>query len=424
MSLQKIPLYWEEILKRYVKKTFYADTRKKSFADREGFTEGDYRFFARGVRRLNEFFTTERGELPRNYFNQKDLRSGYLLYFLPVNALKVAALLKIPPCPPLSKGGGGDLTILDIGSGPGTGMFGVMLWLENWLKNLGAYRHTPLQIRWILIDQNREALRDAQNLHEEILNHLKRTGLPIESHLEIKVGDITHFSKSLGSVQADLILSLNALSEIPKPRRLSLVENLLGRHLKSEGKLLIMEPALRLTTRDLMELHDEILHRKSGFVYAPCLHQSSCPMLKVNDRDWCHTYIEWERPEWIQRLDHLVGIRKDYLKCSYLLLGKEDTSERRIHSARASQDGGFGGEVREAAPRNNTWRVVSGHLNSNGKSELLLCGPGGLPDLLRTTRLDRDRSEANQVFDQTQRGEIIEMDRTTRIGKETVIKKI
>ncbi|MBI3541022.1 MAG: hypothetical protein HY073_02655, partial [Deltaproteobacteria bacterium] len=93
--MQRIPIppYWENLLKGYVKKTFYAGTRKAHFANREEFTEGDYRFFAKGIEELNISFTQERGSLPKNYFNHKELRSGYILYFLPVNAIKVTHLL-------------------------------------------------------------------------------------------------------------------------------------------------------------------------------------------------------------------------------------------------------------------------------------------------------------------------------------------
>jgi hypothetical protein len=156
----------------------------------------------------------------------------------------------------------------------------------------------------------------------------------------------------------------------------------------------VMEPALQETTRDLMQVRDDLLARGSGVVLAPCLHQEACPMLAANKRDWCHTYLEWERPAWIEKIDRLAGIRKDYLKCSYLILGK--------------------GEILGSS--HDTWRVVSGHLNSRGKSELLLCGPGGLPGLFRTTRLDRDRSEANRVFDEVQRGDLIQMPKVSRIS--------
>ena len=92
-TLIPIPRFWEPLLKKYVKKTFYADTRKKDFAAREDFTEGDYRFFSKGVADLNLAFTRERHSFPKNYFNRKEFRSGYILYFIPANAIKVASLL-------------------------------------------------------------------------------------------------------------------------------------------------------------------------------------------------------------------------------------------------------------------------------------------------------------------------------------------
>ena len=401
----QIPPFWEKLLKRYVKKTFYAGTRKADFADRETFTEGDYRFFAKGVQKLNLGFTEERGSLPRNYLNQKDLRSGYLLYFLPVNALKVAALLTQNDClkEALSLSSR-PWTVLDIGSGPGTGMLGTILALERLLQNHPVVKHLPLRFRWILVDLNRQALHDACTLHDEAIRHLREVypQWEIYSECETIIGDLASFgTRKYG--KADLILALNLLGELPRQHRLSLVERLLRHHLHPEGRLLLLEPALQRTTRELMELHDEMVNRNSGRVYAPCLHQARCPMLAANRRDWCHTYLEWERPDWIARLDQLVGIRKDYLKCSYLLLGSRK-----------------GADI--VSPQ--TWRVVSGHLNSKGKSELLLCGPGSLPRLKRVNRLDRDRSEVNREFDRVQRGDIVQVFCEERIYSDTSIRTI
>ena len=172
MLLAQIPDFWEPLLKGYVKKTFYADTRRKDFADREDFTEGDYRFFAKGVGELNLAFTRERHALPKNYFNRKELRSGYLLYFLPVNALKVAALLSQLPENQFVTANGGKIKIIDVGSGPGTGMLGTMLYLENLLR---GRKGGEIELKWILIDQSRQVLNDAFALHESVLAHLKES---------------------------------------------------------------------------------------------------------------------------------------------------------------------------------------------------------------------------------------------------------
>ena len=129
-------------------------------------------------------------------------------------------------------------------------------------------------------------------------------------------------------------------------------------------------------------------------------------MLAANQRDWCHTTIEWERPPFIEKFDRLVGIRKDYLKCSYLIMGP-----------------GRGSIYRTPTDSESIWRVVSGHLNSKGKSEMLFCGRAALPDLLRAVRLDRDQSDANRLFDELQRGDLVRMEKTTRIPQTTRLSK-
>ena len=124
-------------------------------------------------------------------------------------------------------------------------------------------------------------------------------------------------------------------------------------------------------------------------------------MLAENNRDWCHTYIDWRIPDWIAKLDHLARIKKEYLKCSYLLLGKKPKNYS-----------------------NQEWGVVSGPLNSKGKTERLLCGPGNLPHLLRAMRQDKDEAFNNHLFDELERGDLVKMEKLTRLRKETVIQKL
>ncbi len=366
-----LPGNFEAALKSYLKKTFYPGTRKEDFSGR-GFTEGDYRFFAKGVGRLSEYFTSDRGGLPQNYFNQKDLRSGYLFYFLAVNALKVAGLLHYIPDSFFRR----PLKVLDLGSGPGTGM-------------LGVYLRSPLPRPYTLVDQNRDALRDAEGLKEAL-------GIP--GAITTRYGDLLRepLPKIVRPEPYDLILIANFLNEFPRERRRQLVELLLRRYLAPQGRILIVEPALRRQTRELMELRDELVTQGQAHLYAPCLHEQGCPMLRHNDRDWCHVYVDWERPRWIEKVDRMLHLQKEYLKGSFLVLGNE------LPSAYAADQ----------------WRVVSGHLNSKGKSELLLCGPGGLPQLKRLTRLDKDRSSSNAGFDHAQRGELVQTAVSERLLKE------
>lgn len=242
---------------------------------------------------------------------------------------------------------------------------------------------------YTLADQNRDVLQDALGL---------KTALGIPGELRIRAGDLLNNSlaKVVPPEPYDLILLINFLNEFSSERRASLLDILLRRYLAPGGRILIAEPALQRITRELMELRDELLQTERGHVYAPCLHQEACPMLAHNQRDWCHIYLDWERPRWIEKLDRMLHLRKEYLKSSFLILGNEPAP---TYTA-------------------ETWRVVSGHINSKGKSEMLLCGPGGLPQLKRVTRLDRDQSPANQDFDRAQRGDLVETVVGDRLTKE------
>src|SRR3989338_4720835 len=77
----------------------------------------DFKRLSLGAARLSEAFTQGRSELPKNYFNLKEARSGYLLYFLLPNVAKVWHCLKqaedwMPKRQPLK--------ILDVGCGAAT----------------------------------------------------------------------------------------------------------------------------------------------------------------------------------------------------------------------------------------------------------------------------------------------------------------
>jgi SAM-dependent methyltransferase len=399
-----------------VKET-YLKTGKKGFSHRI-FSEKDYRFFAKGVEMLNVSFTSDRDTLPKNYFNKKELRSGYLLYFLPVNALKISILMKDLPPDFFSK----PRSVLDLGSGPGTGALGCLLAAPD-----GWSGH------FTLVDQNRDILNDAQALFKK-LGHGEPRCIVTDLHKPLK-RDFPH-------APFDLIIAANVFNEWKNTeRKARFIESLIKKQLAPGGRMLIVEPALRHPTRDLMELRNRLLgivgvggaggrasmgaqaskpsthgipagdrtHRasanRSGInVYAPCLHQEACPMLAENKRDWCHMYWDWERPEMIEKFDRLVGIEKTYLKASYLLLGNA-----------------VGADLKPA-PTKDQWRVVSGALNSKGKSERLLCGKQALPKLLRVTRLDKDKSTHNQDFNNAMRGDLVATGVRAKLGKNDVFK--
>lgn len=357
-----------------IKRTF----GRKGFKD-GSFTEGDFKHFAQGAEVLSTVFTEDRASISNRYFNDPVLRSGYLLYFLPVNLFKTIRLLEnIIPHLPKKEG----LSILDLGSGPGTHMLGIMAFYHEWV----AKRRIPaVDLKFTLIDANAHGLTDARHFHGEYLKYIQGRAPSFKSSIttirtDLKTANFPH-------EKYDLIMAGNVLNEInDRNARLGIASRLMKDHLDDEGLMLIMEPALRHPTRELQWLRDEVVTRgKIAHVLAPCLHQDLCPLNIFNGRDWCHFYLSWEAPEFVQKVDRLIKNKKEWLALSYLVLGRRDAAEM---------------------PR-NTWRVISNMMHSRGKKELVLCGS---PGRVRVTRLDRDSSKANGRFEHLKRGDVVFLD--------------
>jgi ribosomal protein RSM22 (predicted rRNA methylase) len=356
----------------------YLPERQRRMKGSTGFSGRDIEFFAKGAGELSIAFTRERGSLPLNYLNAPKYRSGYILYFTVTNYLKALHCLS-------EAGwvhGGKRIKVLDIGTGPGTALLAAADFFE------GA------DISLTGIDQNRPILKDARAL--------LRTHMGSDVGLNLISAFITHknLRHVLGHGRYDIIFLSNILSELKDEVEAGrMIGALLSDHLAPAGRLIVIEPALQRTSRSLMTVRDILL----GFeiplrIVAPCLHENACPMRIMGRRDWCHMYLDWERPAIIEKIDRLVGNRKDYLKFSYLIAANDWRRE--------------GNDAH--------WRVVSAPLQSKGKVELLVCNRRGL---IRLSRLDKDRSGENAVFDRLQRGDLIEYRGPERLVKGSTIFK-
>jgi ribosomal protein RSM22 (predicted rRNA methylase) len=218
----------------------------------------------------------------------------------------------------------------------------------------------------------------------------------------------------------NIIIAANLISEFRDNEERSLFLNSVMKDLLEDGGILIViEPALRWTTRNLMKVHDELVfsHRSPATghcIIAPCLHSLPCPMLKESDRDWCHMYLDWKRPAFIADIDRMIGNRKDYLKFSYLIF-----SNRQNPPQPPFTKGGISHQ--SLAASHGLYRVVSAPMRSKGKIELLLCNERGLMHL---TRLNKDTSPSNADFDKTARGDVVQYGGGPSLGKNDIFKKL
>lgn len=379
MKRYAIPNKLSEIILRYIKSRYYPGGHGSA-----PWTHKDTKFFARGAAMMSKKFTSERPSLSKNYFNYKECRSGYLLYFLMPNFLKAKFCLE--ELNAHERFYDNDVVkIADIGCGPGTALLASV---DYW-KGLAPQR--PLELTGI--DQNTPILHDAKHL---IASYACK---------DVRTIYTKNVARILHNEKFDIIFLVNCLSELgDMTRQVFLARSLLSNNLTERGAIIIIEPALRWTTRNLMKLRDQLVtnpptinHQLSTInILSPCLHNEACPMLKASHRDWCHMYLDWERPDVIARVDALIGNRKDYLKFAYLILERRTTNDE------------------QRTTNNELWRVVSAPMHSKGKTELLLCNASGLR---RVTRLDKDRSPANADLDRVMRGDLVETTVDERTGK-------
>lgn len=333
------------------------------------------------------------------YLEEPSLRTAYLTYFLPVNLVKVQVLLDEAE-PVLTLRREEPFRVLDVGGGPGTGA----LALSDWVS--ARTNEECLDVECTVIDHSVKALRLCEGLWREYRSDRSAGGRrnlqTIECNLEQRLPREL-LDGSTGPAY-DVILVQNMLSELyvgqsdAIEKRTGLVEALLHR-LSPQGTIILIEPALRSTSRSLHLVRDQLLQQGCGTVYSPCLHEHLCPAL-VKPDDWCHEERGWTRPEWIEQVDRTVGFIKDALKFSYLILRKDGKT---------------------LVPRSpDLHRVVSELRVMKGEKRVWWCDETGRPEV---GRLDREHSASNAAFDDWHRGaivrvsEIVRKERKGRLGK-------
>ncbi len=124
----------------------------------------------------------------------------------------------------------------------------------------------------------------------------------------------------------------------------------LGTQLAAGGIILILEPALLSTGRDLLALRDRLLGHRWR-VLAPCFTQKACPAL-AQPNQTCHSDFTWQVPRTVQELERRTGLDKDLVKTTALVLSRPGTAESgtqdRVH------DSGRPAEIAEAAGPDTT----------------------------------------------------------------------
>jgi ribosomal protein RSM22 (predicted rRNA methylase) len=356
------------------------------------------------VLELSRQFTRERGKAPMLYLDDRRLAAAYLAYFVPVNVAKVQELLD-ELSPAFECGQDGVVRVLELGSGPGTGVMGVL----DWAWSTGLLESCVLECT--AVDRSKPALSTCAELWRSYTR-----GRHIEQQVTLRTmcRDIQQalgpdISRACGSWGYDLIIMQNTLSELFVEVKTDRIEARVGlvaealKMLSDHGTLMLIEPALRDSSRGLHAVRDRLLEAVHCTVYSPCLHEGSCPAL-TKPTDWCHEERAWIPPDWIRALDRKAGFIKDSLKFSYALLRKDGRTvvQRSSH----------------------LYRVVSELRVMKGEKRAWLCNAQGRPEVGRQDRLTSPR---NAAVDDWHRGAIVsisEIVRKERHGRLSTVGRI
>jgi len=261
------------------------------------------------------------------------------------------------------------LRIVDLGAGCGAMSLGLVLHLVSDARGDATFEITA-------IDRDVEALRIA-NIAVRAL--AERRGIDLSITTRSADVDTTAIPS------CDLVLIGTMLNELAPPARLAIVDKALSA-IGPDGAVIIIEPALRETSRALHEVRDAVLASHRAHVFAPCTRRSApCPML-ANPDDWCHEDRAIELPPRTAELARLTGLRDGGMKFSYLVLRHD-------------------GAPLVASP--HAWRVVSAQRPAKGKLEMFGCSDAGRIPL---RLLKRNRAEANRAFEAARRGDVVVTD--------------
>lgn len=241
----------------------------ESHLSRYDLTLNDTKTLAECVLRLSDWFVHQPDD--PTPWKERWAQIGYLVYFLPLNEMRVRAVIDQG----LEVGFFHGLErVLDFGAGPGTASQALREKLP--LKAFGLAERAPFVHEWI---------RDWNFPDVEI-----STGM---EGLHPRDPSKTLFTASY-----------------------SLTETALPPGALDCEALMLIEPATHQDGQTLLKIREDLL-AKGYSAWAPCPHQQRCPLHET--RDWCHDRIHVELTEWQRKLENHLPIKNFTLTFSYLL---------------------------------------------------------------------------------------------------------
>ncbi len=349
------------------------------------------RELARAVERLSDLYTTGRGALVREQAEASHL-AAKREYFLASDAPKVALVLE--ECAARSGAfarlaESDTVRVTDLGAGVGATSVGFIAWLAEARAARGIA--LPMRVELHAVELGEPA---AHAYEASVKAAAGAAGVQVAIRIEAR--DF----RRVAPAGTDLILCQTAINELlTGPEHERETAQLVHTWARS-APMVVIEPALKTTTRALMALRDTLLALGGAHVVAPCLHQRACPM-RAREGDWCHEARRIEPTPRVAAIDRIVGRRDE--RALYAFLATAPGQGPASAPASPGHAADIAAELPAGVP-SNLVRLVTDTLGSRGKTERLVCRADGELHLMRL--LDREVRDGNRAFLDDERGSV------------------
>jgi ribosomal protein RSM22 (predicted rRNA methylase) len=340
-----------------------------------------------GVSSLWEGFTGERQLAGESYLARPELLHAYSLYYLPRSYVQARLAFRH-----LEANASAIRRVLDLGSGPGP----LLLAAQD---AFGLARNESSEL--FAVDHDPKALQLAREL----------TG----ARTRTAQSELPQLPATLKGQQFDLVSLGLVVNELFKgrpdavERRASWLREQVWPLVAPGGHLVLIEPALKETGREALQLRDRLVASNLEVV-APCSRQGACPAL-LKERDWCHAGVRFEPPSALRAIGRSVGIDPSDLRFSYFIFREQRKNAQAM----------------PISPLAERLRVVSELLEEKGRKKLWVCGERGRVLL---DRQDKHRSDSNSVMDELVRDDLIEVSgaeekpESLRVNEQTQVRRV
>lgn len=290
--------------------------------------QSEIKVLSQSLLNLQRGLTGERKLAGQSYMSDKNLFGAYLLYYFPVSYLQIQTVVEsfeTAENTAISTNSNNNcIKILEIGSGPAPGTIAICDKLRE--KNPNA------KIEITLLDSSKNALETAKKI---IQSDFKNVDIKTQvCNLE----SISNEKLIINNSQFSIILMSHVLNELWKTdnkkieKRINFLKNVKN-FLSENGVLILNEPAVLESSRNLIKVRDEILNNEEFSelsLIAPCQNLFStnsttekiiCPCL-LSENQTCHAEKMWKPNEPILSLAKGAKLDRQSVKMTYFVFQK------------------------------------------------------------------------------------------------------